>query len=153
MNQFMKYLTVFGTAMLPVLELRGAIPLGVAMDLNYPLLFTLSVLGNMLPVPFIILFIRRIFKWMRKKSDFLEKIVLKLENKAFSKSDLIKKYELAGLLILVAIPLPGTGAWTGALVAALLDLRLKSAVPVIFFGVIIAGIIMTCVSYGIGMFF
>lgn len=153
MNTFVKYLSVFGVSMLPVLELRGAIPYGVAMDLNYPLLFTLSVLGNMLPVPFIIVFIRRIFAWMKAKSEILKKIALKLENKAIGKSDIIKKYETLGLLILVAIPLPGTGAWTGALVAAIFDIRLKYSIPAIFAGVLIAGIIMTCLSYGIDMFF
>ncbi len=153
MSVFAKYLTVFGMSMMPVIELRGSIPYGVAMGLNYPLLFLLSIMGNMLPVPFIILFIRRIFAWMKTKSAFLTKIALRMENKAIGKSEIIKKYEMLGLAILVAIPLPGTGAWTGALVAAIFDLRIKYSVFAIFIGVLVAGIIMTCLSYGIGMFF
>lgn len=153
MNSFIHYIIAFGIAMLPVFELRGAIPYGVAMGLNFDLLFIVSVLGNMLPVPLIIIFIRNIFKWMKKRSEFLQKIALKMENRALLKSKLIKRYELIGLIILVAIPLPGTGAWTGALIAAMLDIRLKHAVPAILLGVIIAGIIITYISYGIGMFF
>ena len=151
MNLFLKYLSVFGMAMLPVLELRGSVPWGVAQDLNYGLVLAVSILGNMVPVPFIILFIRRIFAWMKKKSPRLAAIAEKLEARAQSKGDVLVKYETLGLFILVAIPLPGTGAWTGALVASIFDLRMKNALPAIFLGVVAAGLIMTFLSYGVDM--
>lgn len=151
MNLFLKYLSVFSMAMLPILELRGSVPWGVAQDLNYGLVLAVSILGNMVPVPFIILFIRQIFAWMKKKSTRLAQIAEKMEARAQSKGDILVKYETLGLFILVAIPLPGTGAWTGALVAALFDLRMKNALPAIFFGVVAAGLIMTFLSYGVDM--
>ena len=149
MNLFLRYLSVFGMAMLPVLELRGSVPWGVAQNLNYALVLIISILGNMLPVPFIILFIRKIFEWMKQKSTRLASIAEKLEARAHSKGNMLVKYEMLGLFILVAIPLPGTGAWTGALVASFFDLRMKNALPAIFLGVVTAGLIMTLVSYGI----
>lgn len=149
MNLFLKYLSLFGMAMLPVLELRGSVPWGVAQDLNYAMVLAVSILGNMVPVPFIMLFIRRIFDWMKKKSPRLAAIAEKLEARAQSKGDVLVKYETLGLFILVAIPLPGTGAWTGALVASIFDLRMKNALPAIFFGVVAAGLIMTVLSYGV----
>lgn len=149
MNLFLRYLSVFGMAMLPVLELRGSVPWGVAQDLNYVLVLIVSILGNLLPVPFIILFIRKIFAWMKKKSARLASIAEKLEARAHAKGDILVKYEMLGLFILVAIPLPGTGAWTGALVASIFDLRIKNALPAIFLGVVAAGLIMTLVSYGV----
>jgi uncharacterized membrane protein len=149
MNLFLKYLSVFGMAALPVLELRGAVPYGVAMDLPLPTVLAVSILGNLLPVPFIILFIRQILAWMKSKSRRLRGIAEKLEARAQAKGDILVKYETLGLFILVAIPLPGTGAWTGSLVAALFDLRMKHALPAIFLGVITAGLIMSVVSYGV----
>lgn len=149
MNTFLKYLSVFGMAMLPVLELRGSVPWGVAQDLPYLAVLAVSILGNMLPVPFIILFVRRIFAWMKKKSAWLASVAEKLEQRAHAKGKILVRYETLGLFILVAIPLPGTGAWTGSLVAALFDLRLKNALPAIFLGVTAAGLIMTILSYGV----
>ena len=147
---FTKLLITFLISMVPVIELRGAIPSAIAMDIEPWLACTLSVIGNMIPVPFILLFIRKIFVWM-KRYEKLEKIVTKLENRAASKSESVKKYELIGLCLLVAIPLPGTGAWTGALVAALMDMRFRRALPIIFLGVVIAGIVVTLVTtLGIG---
>ncbi len=152
MDLFLKYLTVFGMAALPVLELRGAVPYGIAMDLPLLPVLVVSVLGNMLPVPFIILFIRQIFEWMKRKSAWLRGIAERLESRAHAKGNsMLVKYELLGLFILVAIPLPGTGAWTGALVAALFNLRIKNAFPAIFAGVVAAGIIMSVISYGVDM--
>ena len=151
MNLFLKYLSVFGMAVLPVLELRGAGPYGVAMDLPLSAVLAVSILGNMLPVPFIILFIRKILAWMKLKSRRLRGIAESLEARAQAKGDILVKYETLGLFILVAIPLPGTGAWTGSLVAALFDLRMKHALPAIFLGVITAGLIMSVVSYGVDM--
>jgi len=151
MSSFVKYLTVLGMAILPVVELRAAIPYGIALDLNPFLVYLLSVIGNLLPVPFIILFVRRIFEWMKKKSEFLRNIVRKLENKAASKIDTVRKYEMFGLLIFVAIPAPGTGAWTGALIAAMLEMRLKQAMPSIILGVMIAGVLMLIISGGVDL--
>lgn len=152
MSVLIQYLTVFGMAMLPVLELRGAMLYGVnVLELELPAVFLVSVAGNMLPIPFIILFLRRILSWMKTKSAFLHGIAQKLERKAEKKIDLIHRYELLGLVILVGIPLPGTGAWTGAMVAALFDLRVRSAVPAILVGVVIAGAIMSVLTYGVDM--
>lgn len=151
MGQLIKYLSVFGMAMLPVIELRGAVPYGVAQDLPYFDVLAVSILGNMLPVPFIIVFVRKILTWMKKKSTWLRSIAEKIETRGKLKGDVLVKYETFGLFILVAVPLPGTGAWTGSLAAALFDLRLKNALPSIFLGVVAAGIIMTVLSYGVDM--
>lgn len=138
----------FLISMVPVIELRGAIPIGVANGLDVWTALVVSVAGNLVPVPFIIIFIRKIFFWLRSKSDRLNNIVTRLENRAAEKSAVIDKYEWFGLVILVAIPLPGTGAWTGALVAAMLNMRLKRAFPAIFLGVVIAGLIVMYITYG-----
>lgn len=144
-----KMLITFIMAMVPVVELRGAIPVGVGYGLDLWLSIVLSILGNMLPVPFIMLFIRRIFKWMRKVNKRFAHIVDKMEAKAAKHQDKVTKYGFWGLFILVAIPLPGTGAWTGALVAAMLEIRLKTAIPAIFLGVIGAALIVSVVTYGV----
>lgn len=140
-------------SMVPVIELRGALPIAVANGLDYPIAIVVSVIGNLIPVPFIIIFIRKIFEWMRKVSSKLDVLVTKLEQRAESKSDVVQKYAFWGLFILVAIPLPGTGAWTGALVAAMLDMRLKRAFPAIALGVITAAAIVTFVTYGAELIF
>ena len=140
-------------SMVPVIELRGALPIAVANGLEYPIAIVVSVIGNLIPVPFIIIFIRKIFEWMRKVSSKLDVLVTKLEQRAESKSDVVQKYAFWGLFILVAIPLPGTGAWTGALVAAMLDMRLKRAFPAIALGVIGAAAIVTFVTYGAELIF
>ena len=106
------------------------------------------MLGNLLPVPFILLFIRKILHWM-KRYPRLGKLAVKLEARAARKSESVRKSELVGLCILVAIPLPGTGAWTGALVAALMDIRLKRAIPAILIGVLIAGLLVTLACTGV----
>ena len=108
-----------------------------------------AIIGNMIPVPFIILFIRKIFRWMREKSDRLDGVVRYFEQKADSKADRVRKYEKLGLYLFVAIPAPGTGAWTGALIAAMLDIRLRSALPTIFLGVCTAGLIVTLLTVGV----
>ena len=138
--------------MVPVIELRGAIPVGVGLGVPFYAVFIAALLGNLAPVPILILFTRRVFEWLRTKSAMLERLVSRMERKAESKQELIKKYELLGLCILVAIPLPGTGAWTGALVAAVFDMRLKYAFPAIALGVLIAGIIVSIVTYGVSIF-
>ena len=138
-------LMTFLIAMVPVLELRGAIPAGVAAGLSPFAAFVVSVIGNMVPVPFIILMIRQIFLLLRR-NEFLGRFIEKLEAKAHLKGRVVKKYGTIGLMILVAIPLPGTGAWTGALVAAILNMSLKRSLPAIFLGVVIAGAIITAVT-------
>lgn len=143
-----KIIITFLWSMVPVIELRGAIPIGVGQGLPYWLAVTVSVLGNLVPVPFIILFIRKIFELMRKWLPKLDGLVSKLEKRAEEKSDVVQKYAFWGLFILVAIPLPGTGAWTGALVAAMLDMRMKRAFPAIALGVVGAAVIVTFVTYG-----
>lgn len=135
-------------AMVPVVELRGAIPIGVGLGLPLWLSIVVSVVGNLIPVPFIILFIRQIFKWMRRVNKTFARIVDKMEEKANKHRDKVTRYGFWGLFILVAIPLPGTGAWTGALVAAIMELRFKTALPAIFAGVIGAAIIVSFVTYG-----
>lgn len=139
-------------AMVPVVELRGAIPIGVGVGLPLWVSIAVSVVGNMIPVPFIILFIRQIFKWMRKVNSTFARIVDKMEEKANKHRDKVTKYGFWGLFILVAIPLPGTGAWTGALVAAVMELRFKTALPAIFLGVVGAAIIVSIVTYGVAAF-
>ncbi|MBQ3090283.1 MAG: small multi-drug export protein [Oscillospiraceae bacterium] len=135
--------------MVPLIELRGAIPIGVGLGLDLVPTILLCILGNMIPVPFIILFIRKIFALMRRLSPKLDGIVVKMENKAYSKKEILDKYKALGLYILVAIPLPGTGAWTGSLVAALFDIRLKTAFPIIFAGVATAGLIIGLITGGV----
>ena len=150
---FGQILTTLFVSMVPVIELRGAIPIGVGMGLNYWVVILVSIIGNLIPVPFIIIFIRKIFAWLRTKSKHLNSLVSRLEARADKKSDVIEKYAFWGLFILVAIPLPGTGAWTGALVAALLEMPLKKAFPAILLGVVGAAIIVTFITYGAGQIF
>lgn len=132
----------------PVVELRGGIPYGIANGLDPWPVFAASVIGNMLPVPFILLFIRKILHWM-KKHPRLGRLACRMEERARRKSEAVRKSEVIGLCILVAIPLPGTGAWTGALVAALMEMRLKRALPSIFVGVLIAGLLVTLAFTGV----
>ena len=141
-------LLTFLVAMVPVVELRGAIPFGVVRGLNIWTAIIASVLGNLVPVPFIILFIRRIFAWMRAHMPKLDGLVTRMEKKAEKNRAAVEKYAFWGLAILVAIPLPGTGAWPGALVAAMMEMRLKRAFPAIVIGVVIAGVIVSVVTYG-----
>lgn len=144
-----KLIATFFISMVPVIELRGGLPYGITLGLDYPLALTAAVIGNMVPVPFIIIYIRHIFTWLRKRSKWWDEKITRLEKKAHLKGRVVRKYSTIGLCILVAIPLPGTGAWTGALVAAVLDMRLKKAIPAIFLGVCIAAAIMTMVTFGL----
>ena len=132
-----KELWTFIISMVPVIELRGGLPFALAKGIHPLLACIISIAGNFFPLPFILLFIRPIFKWMKKFSIF-KKLIKKLEERAMNKSEQVTKYNFWGLMIFVAIPLPGTGGWTGALVAALLDMRLKYALPAIFLGLILA---------------
>lgn len=137
-------------AMVPVIELRGAIPYGVISGLSVPAAFIIAVIGNLVPIPVLVVFTRKVFEWLRTKSDRLDRMVSRLESKAEKNQEVVNRYKFWGLVLLVAIPLPGTGAWTGVLVAAMMDMRLKNAMPAITLGVIIAGIIVTTVTYGAG---
>lgn len=144
-----KVITTFFISMLPVVELRLGLPYGIALGLDYPLALAAALIGNMIPVPFIIIYIHRVFVWLRAHFGRMDAFITRLETKANLKGETVQKYGPIGLLIFVAIPLPGTGAWTGALIAALLNMRLKSAVPCIFFGVCIAAGIMTAITFGV----
>ena len=144
----MQCAATMGVAMVPVLELRGAIPFGLALGLPASLVYVISVIGNLIPVPAIMLFIRTLFRWLRRRPWWGEKID-KLENRAHLKGRLVRKYRIPGLILLVAIPLPGTGAWTGALVATLFGIRMQIALPAILAGVLISGGAMTAVSLGL----
>ena len=137
-------------SMIPIIELRGGIPLGMALGLPWWQSFLFAVVGNMLPVPFILLFIRKILAWMQVcRVKLFNKVSSWVVDKGARASAKISKCEFFGLLLFVAIPLPGTGAWTGALGAALLNMRMRRALPSIFLGVLIAGLIMTLASYGV----
>lgn len=141
-------LATAGIAMTPVLELRGAIPAGVAMGLPPAAAYAAAVVGNLIPAPFIILLARRVFDWLRG-TVFLGPKIEWLERRAHLKGRLVRKYRLLGLTLLVAVPLPGTGAWTGATIAALLNIRLRDALPAIFLGLLIAGGITTALTMGV----
>ena len=136
-------------SMLPIVELRGGIPFGVAVGLPLPLAVTAAILGNMAPVPFLITFTRRVFRWLRRHIPSLGRLVTGLEQRAADKHELVTRYKFWGLMLLVAVPLPGTGAWTGALVAAVMNLRLRKSLPAIFCGVLIAAAIVTAVTMGL----
>lgn len=136
-------------SMIPVVELRGGIPFGVSAGLSVPAAYLAAVIGNLLPVPFIIVYIRRIFQWLRQNFPRLDRLVDALERKAHLKGRIVNRYKYLGLAIFVAIPLPGTGAWTGALAAAFLDMPLRRAIPAITLGVLAAGIIISILTFGI----
>ena len=137
----------FFISMVPVIELRGAIPVGQALGLSFWECFLISTVGNMLPVPIILLFVRAVLGWM-KGVKHLDKIAIWVEKKAEKHSGKVTKYATWGLFVFVAIPLPGTGAWTGSLIAALLDMRMKKALPFIFMGVLVAGLLVSAISFG-----
>ncbi len=147
LEQIKEYLYVFLCSMLPLIELRGSIVMGCALGLPWHLNYIVSVIGNIIPVPFILLFIKKILQWMKTVSAF-EKIALWVEEKADKNTERVTKYATLGLFLFVAIPLPGTGAWTGALVAALIGMKFKYAIISILGGVLTAGFIMSGASYG-----
>ena len=138
----------FGVAMVPILELRGAIPVGIALGLPPAVACVTAIVGNLVPVPIVILFYRYIIQWLYHIPG-LGDAISKIEKRAHLKGRIVKKYRLFGLILLVAIPLPGTGAWTGALAASLLDIRLRNALPGILIGLIIAGTIITTLTVGV----
>ena len=141
-------LIIFLVSMIPILELRGGLIVASLLHVEMWSAIPVCIIGNLLPVPFILLLITRIFALL-KKTNLFRGIVEKLEKRAMAKSDTIQKYEFWGLVLFVGIPLPGTGAWTGSLIAALLGIKRKKAVPAILLGLLLATVIMSIVSYGI----
>ena len=141
-----KEIIVFVVSMIPILELRGSILAAGFLKMEFLSTYIIAVIGNMLPIPFILLFIDKIFGWLKKTK--MKNMVEKLESRALSKSDQIKKYGKFGLFLFVAIPLPGTGAWTGALAASLLRMKPKDSIMPIFLGVLAAGLVMSLISFG-----
>ena len=143
------YLIAFFISMVPLIELRGAIIYAAAAGLPWLATYFVCFLGNIVPVPFILLFIRRILAAMQKsRIRFFVRISRWVEEKARKNYNKVQKYAVFGLFLFVAIPLPGTGAWTGSLIAAMLDMRMKYALPSILLGVACAGLLMTLVAYG-----
>lgn len=139
---------VFLISMMPLLELRGGLLVASLLGVPITTAVPICIIGNIIPIPFILLFIKKIFQWL-KVVPFFEKYIVKLENRAMGKSDSIKKGEFWGLTFFVGIPLPGTGAWTGSLIASLLEIDLKKAVLATLLGIAIATVIMSVVSYGL----
>ena len=144
-----KFISTFFISMVPVVELRLGLPYGIAQGLSYPLALIAAVVGNLIPAPFIVVYIQRVFAWLRRHWSALDSFITRLEKRANLKGGQVQRYGFWGLWLLVAIPLPGTGAWTGALVAALLKMRLKNAMPAITLGVCTAAAIMTAVTFGV----
>ena len=149
---FWRYVLIMMISMVPIIELRGAVPIGIAWGLETLPTYLICVIGNIIPVPFILLFIRAILKFMLRVEK-LAPIAEWIQRKADKHSGAITKYATFGLYLFVAIPLPGTGAWTGALVAALLNMKMKYAFISIALGVLSAGIIMTVGSELIALLF
>lgn len=159
-----KVLFVFFISMLPIVELRGAIPYGIGMGVPFHITYAVAVIGNLVPVPFLIIFAKRILEWLstskavgkfvinfkfkKKSKQFsIQNFCIKTIKKADEKAAKVGKYELWGIFLFVAIPIPGTGAWTGSLIAATLRLRLIPSIIAIALGVLSSGIIMTLVSW------
>ena len=145
-----KELCVFFCSMIPIIELRGAIPLGAALGLPMWQSFVLSVIGNMLPVPIILLFVKKVLSFMSKcRVKFFNKVANWLFAKAEKNRAKIEKYAFCGVALFVAIPLPATGAWTGSLVAAVFNLKFWKSMLSAIIGILIAGVVMTLISYGV----
>ena len=143
-------LCVLFCSMLPIIELRGAIPMGAAFGLPWWQTYIIAVIGNMLPVPIILLFVKSVLNWMAGcKVKFFNKVANKMFEKAEKNREKIEKYAFWGLTLFVAIPLPATGAWTGTLVAALFDMKFWKSLLSALIGVMIAGVVMTLISYGV----
>lgn len=145
-----KDFALFIISMIPFIELRGSIVFGAAMGIPWQHAFLVSFLGNILPVPFLILLARPIFTWL-KNTRLLAGFTQKVEDRLMKKADkvTVQKYSAVGLFLFVAIPLPGTGAWSGSLIAALLDVKMRYALPAVIAGVFAAGVIMTVACYGL----
>ena len=143
-----KVIGIFFISLLPVIELRGSIPIGYYQGLPWYTNMITSIIGNILPVPFILLFVVKVFEFMKKR-NIMVNIIEKIEKRAMSRSESIANKEFLGLMLFVAIPFPGTGAWTGALIAALLQFDRKKSFVYIFIGVLIAASLVTLGVYGV----
>lgn len=142
----------FIISMIPILELRGGLIAAKLMGIPLLQANLLCIIGNIIPVPFILLFITPVFN-MLKRTRLFRPMVEKLEGKAMSKRDQVEKYEFWGLLLFVGIPLPGTGAWTGSLIASMLNIPFKKAFPATILGILMAAVIIDILFYGLlGMF-
>lgn len=139
----------FFLSMLPVTELRLGLPFGISLGLDYWRALVSAVLGNLVPAPLIILFIKQVFAWLRRHIPRMDAWLTRQEDKAHLHGKKVERYGMLGLCLLVAIPLPGTGVWTGSLAAALLKLPMKKALPPIVAGVLIAAAIMSAVTFGV----
>ena len=139
---------IFLVSMVPLIELRGGLVIAKLLDVGLLPANLICIIGNIVPIPFILLFIRRIFEFM-KKHNILKKLVLKLEERAAKKSKGAERGEFIFLLTFVGIPIPGTGAWTGSLIASLFKYDIKKASLAIFLGIIMAAIVMDILSYGL----
>ena len=148
-----KFVFTMLVSMIPIVELRGGLPFGVAMGLPYYLAFPAAVVGNLIPSPFIIVYIRQVFLLLRKYFPRMNGLIDRMETKAHLKGQKVRRYQTLGLWLFVAIPLPGTGAWTGALAAAFLDMPLRKALPSIFAGVLVAGIAISILTFGVASLF
>ena len=146
--KFGKEILVFIISMMPILELRGGLIAASLLGLKASTSFIICLIGNIIPVPFILWLITPVFSWLKRRDAF-KGFVEKIENKAMSKKERIEKLQYIGLLLFVGIPLPGTGAWTGCLIAALLDMNKKKAFVATLLGVLMAGVIMLLLSYGV----
>lgn len=143
-----KELIILIISMLPILELRGGLIAATLLGLKGLPSFIICFIGNIIPIPFILWLITPIFDYL-KKTKLFSGVVSKIENKALSKKDQIEKLKYIGLMLFVGIPLPGTGAWTGCLIAAMLNMDKKKSFLYASLGVLIAGLIMMILSYGI----
>ena len=141
-------MVIFIISMIPILELRGGLLAASLLNISMVKAIPICILGNIIPIPFILLFIKQIFKWL-KKTKIFRGLIIKMEIRALGKSDQIKRDDFLGLLLFVGIPLPGTGAWTGSLIASLLEVDIKKSSIAIFCGLIMATVIMSIVSYGV----
>lgn len=144
---FTTELKVLFISMLPIIELRGAIPVGMAMGMSATHAFITCYIGSMIPVPILLFGIRPVFHWL-KGTVLYDKVIHKLIHRTLNKSYYVEKYGFGGLLLFVAIPLPGTGVWSGTLAAVLLDIRFKVAFPAILIGNLVAGILIMTMSQG-----
>ena len=139
---------VFIVSLMPILECRGGLIVASLLDVNIVEAIPICVIGNFIPIPFILLFIKKIFEWLKLYGP-TEKLVTKLENRAAKKSDALEKGEFLGLMLFVGITLPGTGGWTGCLIAAILAVEFIRALVAEILGILIATVIMSIVSYGL----
>ncbi len=145
---FFNCLKEFFVAMLPIVELRGAIPYALALDIPLSIAFPVAILGNMFPVPFILLFFDKAKVWFRNV-PVIGKIFAWVDKRAAAKAEGITRLEFLAIIAFVAIPLPGTGAWTGSVIAVALGMKLRKSIPAVLIGVLIAGLVVSLLSYGL----